>query len=143
MWDSQKKVDTKCKKYLAFQLAFFAGAVLINFVLPRTVSYFKIPLYLDNVGTLLAAVLGGYLPGIAVGYLNNIINMRGNPGNAYYVVLSTMIAAAGTYLGTKGFFKKFWKALCTIPVFAFIGGVLGSILTYLLYGYGMGEGISA
>ena len=28
-------------------------------------------------------------------------------------------------------------------IFAFIGGALGSILTYLLYGYGMGEGISA
>ncbi len=126
-----------------FQIAFFAGAVAINFVLPRLAGHFKIPLYLDNVGTLLAAVLGGYLPGIMVGYLNNIINMQGNPGNAYYVVLSTMIAAAGTYLGRKGFFKNFGKAILTIPIFAFIGGALGSVLTYLLYGFGMGEGISA
>ena len=135
--------ETKARKYFLFQLAFFGAAVVINFVLPRTASYFHIPLYLDNVGTLLAAVLGGYLPGIFVGYLNNIINMQGNPGNAYYVVLSTMIAAMGSYLGMKGYFKKFTKALITIPVFAFIGGVLGSILTFLLYGYGMGEGISA
>ncbi|MCR5590153.1 MAG: HD domain-containing protein [Lachnospiraceae bacterium] len=125
------------------QIVFFACTAAINFVLPRLAGHFGIPLYLDNVGTLLAAVLGGYLPGILVGYLNNIINMRGNPGNAYYVVLSTMIAACGTYFGRKGYFKKFAKALLTIPVFAFIGGVLGSILTYLLYGYGMGEGISA
>ena len=131
------------KGYPLNQIILFASAVAINFVLPRTAGYFGIPLYLDNVGTLLAAILGGYLPGIFVGYLNNIINMQGNPGNAYYVVLSTMIAASGTYLAQKGFFKKFYKALITIPVFAFIGGVLGSILTYLLYGYGMGEGISA
>ncbi|MCR5302405.1 MAG: HD domain-containing protein [Lachnospiraceae bacterium] len=135
--------DEKTKKHLAGQGIFFAGTVLINYVLPRLAGAAGIPLYLDNVGTLLAAILGGYLPGIFVGYLNNIINMRGNPGNAYYVVLSTMIAASGTYLAQKGFFKKFWKALLTIPVFAFIGGALGSILTYLLYGYGMGEGISA
>ncbi|MCR5503027.1 MAG: HD domain-containing protein [Lachnospiraceae bacterium] len=128
---------------MAFRVAFYAAAILINFVLPRTASRFGLPLYLDNVGTLLAAILGGYLPGIAVGYLNNIINMRGNPGNAYYVVLSTLIAAFGSWFGTRGWFKKFGKALLTIPVFAFIGGVLGSILTYLLYGYGMGEGISA
>ncbi len=132
-----------CHEYMVFQLAFFAGAILINYILPRSATALKLPLYLDNVGTLMAAVLGGYLPGIAVGYLNNIINMRGNPGNAYYVVLSTMIAASGTYLGRKGFFDKFCKALLTIPVFAFIGGVLGSILTYLLYGFGMGEGISS
>ena len=130
-------------RYPIYQIVFFAGAAAVNFLLPRAASYFGIPLYLDNVGTLAAAVLGGYLPGIFIGYLNNIINMRGNPGNAYYVVLSTMIAASGTYLGQKGWFNKFSKALCTIPLFAFIGGVLGSILTYLLYGYGMGEGISA
>ena len=125
------------------QIILFAGAIAINFVLPRLASHFNVPLYLDNIGTLLAAVLGGYLPGIAVGYLNNIINMQGNPGNAYYVVLSTIIAACGSYLGKKGWFDKFSKALLTIPLFAFIGGVLGSILTYLLYGFGMGEGISA
>ena len=135
--------DGANNRYLIFKILFFAGAVAINFILPRTASALNVPLYLDNVGTLLAAVLGGYLPGIFVGYLNNIINMQGNPGNAYYVVLSTMIAACGTYLGRKGYFKKFGKALLTIPVFAFIGGCLGSILTYLLYGYGMGEGISA
>ncbi|MBR6468864.1 MAG: hypothetical protein IKS84_00685, partial [Lachnospiraceae bacterium] len=133
----------KNHRYLIFQVLFFTGTVAINFILPRAAGRLSLPLYLDNVGTLLAAVLGGYLPGIMVGYLNNIINMQGNPGNAYYVVLSTMIAASGTYLGRKGFFDKFGKAILTIPVFAFIGGALGSILTYLLYGYGMGEGISA
>ena len=141
--DSSKDVELRRSRFPLTQLLFFAGTVAINFILPRAAGHFKIPLYLDNVGTLLAAVLGGYLPGIFVGYLNNIINMQGNPGNAYYVVLSTMIAASGTYLGRKGYFNKFGKALLTIPVFAFIGGVLGSILTYLLYGYGMGEGISA
>ncbi|MBO4890813.1 MAG: HD domain-containing protein [Lachnospiraceae bacterium] len=138
-----KPIEEKSNRYLLFQIAFFAGAIAINFILPRTVSYFRLPLYMDNVGTLLAAVLGGYLPGIVVGYLNNIINMQGNPGNAYYVVLSTMIAASGSYLGRKGWFDKFPKALATIPLFAFIGGALGSVLTYLLYGFGMGEGISA
>ena len=135
--------EYKSRKYLIFQILFYTGAVAINFVLPRLATAFNLPLYLDNIGTLLAAVLGGYMPGIVVGYLNNIINMQGNPGNAYYVVLSTLIAASGTYLGKRGFFDKFWKALLTVPIFAVIGGGLGSILTYLLYGFGMGEGISA
>ncbi|MCR5279621.1 MAG: hypothetical protein K6E19_09300 [Lachnospiraceae bacterium] len=85
-------VDYRSKRYLLFQIAFFGGAVAINFILPRLAGALGLPLYLDNIGTLFAAVLGGYLPGILVGYLNNIINMRGNPGNAYYVVLSTMIS---------------------------------------------------
>lgn len=144
---SEEKTDKissyKSNRHFALQALFFAGTVLINFILPRTASALGLPLYLDNVGTLLAAVLGGYLPGIFVGYLNNIINMQGNPGNAYYVVLSTMIAAVGAYLGRKGWFDKIGKAILTVPIFAFIGGALGSVLTYLLYGFGMGEGISA
>ncbi len=138
-----ESADQKNNRHILLRTAFIAGAVLINFVLPRTAAALGLPLYLDNVGTLLAAVLGGYLPGILVGYLNNIINMQGNPGNAYYVVLSTIIAASGTFLAGKGYFDRFTKALLTIPVFAFIGGVLGSILTYLMYGFGMGEGISS
>ncbi|MCR5688463.1 MAG: HD domain-containing protein, partial [Lachnospiraceae bacterium] len=43
----------------------------------------------------------------------------------------------------KGWFDSFKKAVLTIPLFAFIGGALGSVLTYLLYGFGVGEGISA
>lgn len=137
------EVDIKSEKCHRFQILFFVGTVVINFVLSRGASHLGIPLYLDNVGTLLASILGGYLPGILVGYLNNIINMQGNPGNAYYVVLSTMIASIGAYLGSKGWFDKLSKTLLTVPVFAFVGGALGSILTYFLYGYGMGEGISA
>ncbi len=46
-------------RYLICQLIFFAGTVVINYVLPRTVSFLNLPLYLDSVGTLLAAILGG------------------------------------------------------------------------------------
>ncbi len=52
---------------------------------PELLKNNRYPLYqiLFFIGTLLASVLGGYLPGILVGYLNNIINMQGNPGNVY------------------------------------------------------------
>ena len=54
-----------------------------------------------------------------------------------------MIAACGPFFASKGVFKSYWKTLATVPVFALIGGVGGSVLTFLMYGFGMGEGISA
>lgn len=140
---SEDFAEKRSGKHLLIQIAFYAGMVLLNYVLSGLMGVLKLPLFMDNVGTLLASALGGYLPGIFVGYANNIINMFSDPTNAYYVVLSTMIAACGAWFGRKGYFDRFGRALLTIPVFAFIGGVLGSILTYLLYGFGMGEGISA
>ncbi len=124
-------------------LLFYILCVLINVVMNRLVRALGLPLYIDNIGTLLAAVLGGFLPGIVVGYMTNLVNWAGDPSTAYYAVISVLIALAGSFMAKKGFFDKFWKVLLTIPVFTFLGGFLGSILTYLLYGFGMGEGISA
>ena len=49
--------------------------VFINMSVNRLVKALGLPLYVDNIGTLLGAVLGGYLPGIFVGYITNIIKI--------------------------------------------------------------------
>ena len=110
--------------------------VLINMVVNRLVKRFGLPLYVDNIGTLLGAVLGGYLPGIFVGYVTNIINATADPANMYYAGISVLIAVSATFMAERGMYDRFWKALLTIPVLAFFGGVIGSILTYFIYGPG-------
>ena len=139
----KQELKTRRNNDLIKLLIVYALCVVVNIAANRLMGVLSLPLYVDNIGTLLAATLGGYLPGIVVGYCTNIINATANVDNAYYAVLSVLIAVAGTYFYKRGFFDKFWKVLLTIPVFAFLGGVLGSVLTYLLYGFGMGEGISA
>ena len=49
-----------------------AAAVGLNIFFNRMMGHFHIPLFMDNVGTLLAAALGGYLPGILTGYLSSV-----------------------------------------------------------------------
>lgn len=120
----------------------YAALVFINILMNRLVVAAGLPLYLDNIGTLLAAALGGYLPGIVVGYCTNVINATADASNAYYAVISVLIAVSGTYMYKRGFFKSFLKTLITVPVFAFLGGCLGSVLTYLLFGCGSGDDIT-
>ena len=84
-----------------------AIAVLLNIVLNRAVQALGLPLFIDNVGTILAAILGGYLPGIIVGYISNVINMTASIENAYYASLSVLIAVTASYLAKKGFFDAF------------------------------------
>ncbi len=110
--------------------------VFINISVNRLVKHFGLPLYVDNIGTLLGAVLGGYLPGIFVGYITNIINATADPANMYYAGISVLIAIMATFLEKRGFYRNFFKALLTIPFFAVLGGILGSILTYFIYGAG-------
>ena len=56
-------------------------AILLNILGNRLVGALKIPLFIDNIGTILASVMGGYLPGIIVGYMTNIVNMTAGVDN--------------------------------------------------------------
>lgn len=118
--------------------------LLLNVLPAQLRFYFDVPLYLDCQGTVLTAMLGGYLPAVIVGFGVNAYNgLVYEPIATYYGVLSIFIATISTYLFRRGFFKRAWKLLIVILILALIGGGLGSIFTYALYGFNFGEGISA
>ena len=54
-----------------------------------------------------------------------------------------LIAVVSAYFASKGWFKKAKRLPLIILTFSFIGGAIGSVLTFMLYGLGFGEGISA
>lgn len=117
--------------------------LLINIVGVRIALGFDLPLYLDNIGSALAAALGGFIPGIVVGFLTNLINAIGDYSTAYYGSLTVLIAICSAYFASKGFYQRVSRLPLIILTFALIGGGLGSILTWALYGFDFGTGISA
>ena len=81
----------KNRKYL---ILLCAAGLLINYLLAHLATSLKLPLYLDNIGSALAAALGGYLPGIIVGFFSNLVNGIGDYTTAYYGSLTILIAIA-------------------------------------------------
>ena len=128
------------RKYL---LLLCVGGLLINFVGVQLARALHLPLYLDNIGSALAAALGGYIPGIIVGFLTNLVNGIFDYTTAYYGSLTVLIAVASAWYQRKGFYDKPSRWPIIIITFSFIGGFLGSVLTWMLFGFGFGEGISA
>lgn len=102
-----------------------------------------VPLFLDSVGTVAAAVLGGYIPGILVGFLSNYINSASDPITLYYGICSILFALYTAWFAGRGGFRSVWRTALAALVLALIGGGLGSVLTWLLYGNDIGTGISA
>ncbi len=125
------------------KILFYILALACNILLNRVAAWFGLPLFLDSIGTIVAAALGGYVPGVLIGYLTNIINLTADPANAYYAVINALFAVCAAYLAQRGVFEKLWKTILSIPFFTLLGGGLSSVLTYLMYGFGIGEGISA
>lgn len=120
-----------------------AICVIVNIAGAQAALALKLPVFIDSLGTILAALLGGYVPAIIVGYLTNLINGVADTATLYYGIISVLIAIAAGYMANHGWFKKLPLILASIPIFALIGGGLGSVLTFFLYGAGIGEGISA
>ena len=119
--------------------------LLINYLLAHLATGLNLPLYLDNIGSALAAALGGYVPGIIVGFFTNLINGIGDYTTVYYGSLTVLIAIASAWFAARDFYtlRKPLRLLAVIVTFALIGGGLGSILTWMLYGFEFGSGISA
>ena len=119
-----------------------AGCLLINILGIKLVGALGLTLYLDNIGTILAAAAGGFLPGVAVGFLTNAVASVSDPFTAYYGSLSVLIGLTAAYAAKRGWLQKIPGILLTTVLLALIGGGLGSVLTWLLNGFQIGEDIA-
>ena len=131
----EKQELSRGTRHFVYPLLLCVCGVALNLALARLALLLRLPLFLDSVGTVLAAVLGGYLPGIVVGYVTNLINGVSDPVTAYYASINVLLALAATWFFRNGAFRRLFTAknLLAIVVFALIGGGLGSLLTFLLY----------
>ena len=142
MKQSVKRSALKKQNTLSTLLLCAAG-IAINFIGVQIVARLHLPLYLDCVGTILASAVGGYIPGIVVGFFSNILNSLSDPITLYYSLTSVLIAIAAAWLARGGCFRRFSGALGAVLCFSVLGGCIGSVLTWCLYGGGIGDGFSS
>ena len=116
-------------KRLGKYLLLVLGGILINLILSQTAGQLKIPMYLDCIGTILVSMIGGFVPGIVVGYATNLLKMIFDPESIYYCAINVLIAVLAALLQRKNWFRTWKKTLLSVPLFALIGGGLGSLLT--------------
>lgn len=118
------------------------GSILLNLVGSQLASTTGIVLYLDSIGTVIASIFGGFLPGILVGFITNLIKTIFDPASIYYGVINVLIAVFAAYFASHGWFKNVFKIFVPVIVTGIFVGGLSSILTWALYGFAT-EGISA
>lgn len=120
------------KKFVA-ALLFCVICIALDFIGKQIADLSGLPLYFDTAGTMLAGTFGGYIPGVVVGYVTNLITSAADPESVYWCLISMLIAVTSAYLAKRGWFDHLGKAVLCVFIFAFFGGGIGSLITWFLY----------
>ena len=108
--------------------------VALNMLCNLFVTSFELPLYLDTIGTIVVSVLGGYLPGVIVGFLTNLVKAVPDPSSLYYGSLNVLIAVFAAFFADRGWHKKLAGIIGMIFTFTLIGGGVGACIPLFMEG---------
>ena len=118
------------------------AAIALNLFGAFIARSFELPLYLDTGGTILIAMMSGYVPGIVVGFVTHFFASFVDEAEMYYCSVSIFIAIYVTFLARRNIFKNFLKTLSTIPALALIATVLSEVIGKFLFCTGVVEALS-
>ncbi|MBR5408296.1 MAG: HD domain-containing protein [Lachnospiraceae bacterium] len=132
-------LDLFQKKQNLIALCVCAAGIILNLLFGTMVSALGLPIYLDTVGTVFAAVMGGFLPAVIVGFLTNIILSISTPSLLYFGVINVMIAVAAAYLVEQRKLKKLKLFIWLIVSQVLIAGIFGALIPTFMYGIDLGS----
>ncbi len=107
---------------------------ILNVACNRFAIMTGIPIFFNSVGTVCAAVLGGYLPGIITAIATGLIKGLYISNAAYFMIFDVLIAAVTAYFVTHGYHTRRLIVIAYILILTAISGVGGSILSWLIEG---------
>lgn len=103
-------------------LAICAAGLLLNLLGAAAAQICELPIFLDTCGTIFIASLGGYMPGIAVGFLTSLFKATLDPVQMHFSSVNIFIASLITFFARKGFFNSLGKAIILIPALTLLAG---------------------
>ena len=126
--------------------------IILNFICNRIAGALNLPFYLDCIGTIAAALIGGFVPGVMVGFFTNVVihlfskYIMGDAGDVtlYYCVVSVLIGLLAAFFSQNKYFKKIsFKTLIPVLGFVILGGGLGSVISWGLFGNTLGDQLAS
>ena len=131
----KQKTRPTVQKALVF-IGLILGGVLLNYLGAFFAGIAGIPVYLDVIGTMVTSMLGGYLPGIFVALAGPVINTvtGADPAAISYTILNVLIAIITAFFYEKKYMEKAQGVMTAMILDALVGGVLGGIITWFIYG---------
>jgi len=132
------------KEFSTYGLALIPIAIGINWAGGLFASALKLPMWLDTIGTMIAAVLAGPWVGLVAGGLTNIVkNLTFDPIGAAYGIVNAAIGLIIGYMYKKGAFTEkssIVSVFGTGLILAFVATIISAPITTFFFGGVTGAG---
>ena len=137
----KKKYSIK-EDFSMLALLIIPVGVAVNFVGGQLASILKLPMYLDTIGTIFAAMLCGPWVGAVTGGLSNVVTGIANPVNFAFIPVNVIAGLVTGFLARKQMFSVWWKWLISMLVMAWVSIIVSAPIVVLVYGGVTGGGTS-
>ena len=137
----KKKYSIK-EDFSMLALLIIPVAVAVNFVGGQLASLLKLPMYLDAIGTIFAAMLCGPWVGAVAGGLTNVVTGIANPVNFAFIPVNIIVGLVTGFLARKNMFSTWWKWLISMFLMAAASIISAAPIVVLVYGGVTGGGTS-
>lgn len=108
--------------------------IIVNVVLAYLMFRLGYPLYLDTIGTVVVAAVGGLFPGIVTAVVTNAICALFNFNAIYYSFMNAMIALFAAWYLRRRSLRKTGTIITLIAVLAVFSGVISAVINWFLLG---------
>jgi energy-coupling factor transport system substrate-specific component len=110
-------------------------AVAINLAGSSLAIALKLPIYLDTIGTMLAAALGGPLVGLLAGFCTSLfVSFSIDPSSLPFVFAQMILGFLAGCLARAGFFRNFITSLCAGALLATVNALVASTILFFVFG---------
>lgn len=115
-------------------LAVIVSCAALNLAIGAIVSVLKLPFYLDSIGTVLAAYLGGPWVGIATGILGTLVGSLYIPTLWAYSLTAVAIAVYTVVMIRFGFLKKLLPTILAGLGLGIVTAIFSAPVTAFVFG---------
>lgn len=130
------------RDFSTISLVMIPVAIAINIAIGQLVYTLKLPLYLDQIGTVFVGVVAGPWVGALTGLLTNLVwGLSGlNPAYTAYAPVAAVIGLLAGFFSQWGWFKVWWKAILAGVITGLAAALISAPITAYVYGGVTGAG---
>ncbi len=135
----QKKTKKPGRRQIFLPILVCFMCLLMNMGGKNISATSQLPFYFDTPGTITASILGGFIPGISVALLTNLLNFYVDASSVFYGPLNILIAVITVTMYRSGKLKHTHWLPAYIFSLALVGGGIGGLISWYLYGFDVTE----